>query len=176
MMEIPTWLKRVAPLLGSAIGGPFGSVAATFIADKLGVSDKTVAAVTDAINEQKMTPDQVAQIRLAEIEFKKWMGENDLKRDQLAADNTKNAREMQIATRSNVPAALALAVTLGFFGILGALMGGFASKSDELLLMLGALGTAWTGIINFYFGSSVGSQRKDELLAKASPGKSPSEI
>lgn len=166
-------LKKLAPWLGTAIAGPFGGVAASFIADKLNISEKTVEAVTGALNSNKLTPDQVAQLKVAEIEFQRWVEENKLKREQLVFDDIAGARSMQVATKSNVPAALALVVTLGFFGILAALMTGYATRSDELMIMLGSLGTAWTGIIAFYFGSSAGSQRKDELLAQASPRNNP---
>jgi hypothetical protein len=64
---------------------------------------------------------------------------------------------------------MAFLVTLGFFGILGALMYGGVQKSDEIMVMLGSLGTAWTGIIAFYFGSSNGSQNKDSLLFNSRP-------
>jgi len=64
---------------------------------------------------------------------------------------------------------LSLLITAGFFGILFALMMGYATKSDELMIMLGSLSTAWVGIISFYFGSSAGSQKKDELLHQSTP-------
>jgi hypothetical protein len=169
-MNVPEWVKQAAPLIGSALGGPFGAIAAGVLADRLGVPDKTVKAVSDALQADKLTPEQVAQVRAAEVEFARWADENKLKREQLVFDNTKNARDMQIATRSIVPAALALVVTLGFFGILAAMMTGHATKSDEMMIMLGSLGTAWTGIIGFYFGSSAGSQHKDDLLARSAPG------
>jgi hypothetical protein len=91
--------------------------------------------------------------------------------EKLAVEDRKSARDMQAATKSFMPAVLATGVTLGFFGIISALMLGYAQKSDELLMMLGSLGTAWTGIIAFYFGSSAGSQKKDELLHQSMPSK-----
>jgi hypothetical protein len=73
---------------------------------------------------------------------------------------------MQVATRSWVPPLLAASVTIGFFAILGGMMFGRMSVADNtaLTMMLGSLGTAWTGIIAYYFGSSAGSQAKTELL------------
>jgi len=78
---------------------------------------------------------------------------------------------MQKETKSYVPPALAALVTIGFFGILLGLMLGYAKQSNELLVMLGSLGTAWTGIIAFYFGSSSGSQAKDQLIYNSTPAK-----
>ena len=41
----------------------------------------------------------------------------------------------------------------------------------HLVLLLGSLGTAWTGVISFYFGSSASSQNKDQLLHQSTPIK-----
>lgn len=59
------FLKTVVPILGNAIAGPLGGVAASFLADALGIEEKTVEAVSEVLNSGKMSPDQVASIKLA---------------------------------------------------------------------------------------------------------------
>jgi len=158
------FLKSLAPLLGTALGGPFGGLAASFLADKLGVERKTVEAVTEALSAGKLSPEQVAQIKSAEIEFKKFMADNDLKKDQLVFENTKDARDMQKQTRSYFPATLSAFITMGFFSILITMLVWEYKPTEPLLIMLGALGAAFAAVVNFWLGSSNGSQRKDQML------------
>ena len=160
------WLKMIAPTLATAIGGPFGTMAYGVVAKVMGISPDDAQKT---IETGKLTAEQIASVQLAEIEIKARAQELGLDFAKVAADDRKSAREMQSTTRSFMPPVLGLIVTLGFFGILGGLMTGVVHTSDALMLMLGSLGTAWTGIVAFYFGSSAGSQAKDDLLHKSSP-------
>lgn len=163
------WLRQIAPTVASALGGPLAGMAVSAISKAIGVDEKEVG---DLISNNKLTAEQVAQIKIAEIELQKQAQELGLNFEKLAVDDRKSAREMQAATRSIVPPALAAIVTVGFFGILVMmLLGKVDSNNPAILMMLGSLGTAWTGIIAYYFGSSAGSQAKTDLLSKAQPVK-----
>lgn len=163
------WLKQIAPTIATAFGGPLAGMAVTAISKALGVEPEKVEEV---ISSNKLTSEQIAQIKLAEIELEKQARELGLNFEKLAVDDRKSARDMQATTRSLVPPLLATAVTVGFFGILGMMLTGKVDASNPaLMMMLGSLGTAWTGIIAYYFGSSAGSQAKTEMLSKAQPIK-----
>ena len=158
-------LKQIAPTIATALGGPLAGMAVSAISKAVGVDEDKVQ---DLISSNKMTPDQIAQVKLAEIELKRQENELGLNFESLAVDDRKSAREMQATTRSIVPPVLAAIVTFGFFGIMVMmLLGKVDSNNPAILMMLGSLGTAWTGIIAYYFGSSAGSQAKTDLLSKA---------
>jgi len=165
------WLKALAPALGTALAGPLGGAAAGFIADKLGVEAKTVEAVTDALANGKLSADQVAQLKVAELEFQKFLKQNNIDLERVHAEDRGSARDMFKVTRSRMPAALSVIVTFGFFGILVGLMSGEIEIKDSqaLLLMLGSLSTAWGMVMAFWFGTTAGSKDKTELLANSSP-------
>jgi hypothetical protein len=158
------WLKMIAPTLATAIAGPFGTMAYGVVAKVLNISPEDAQKTIEA---GKLTADQIASVQLAEIEIKARAQELGLDFAKVAVDDRKSARDMQMGTKSLIPAVLATVVTVGFFGILVGMMTKTFVPSDALYLMLGSLGTAWTGIISFYFGSSAGSQAKDELLRKS---------
>ena len=162
------WLKTLAPTIATCLGGPLAGMAVSAVAKAIGVSPDEVQ---DVISSGKLTAEQVASIQLAELELKKQAQSMNLDFAKLIAEDKKSARDMQIATKSWIPALLAVFVTIGFFGILLGLMTEHFKTSDALMLMLGSLATAWTGVMAFYFGSSASSQAKTELLAKSEPPK-----
>ena len=158
------WLKQIAPTVATALGGPLAGMAVSAISKAIGVDEDKVS---DLISNNKLNAEQIAQIKVAEIELQKQAQELGLNFEKLAVDDRKSAREMQAATRSIVPPALAGTITIGFFGILGMMMfGQVDGNNPTILMMLGSLSTAWTGIIAYYFGSSAGSQAKTEMIAK----------
>ena len=162
------WLKTIAPTIATALGGPLAGLAVDAISKAIGIDPKDVQATIDS---GKLSAEQIMSIKQAEIAMAARAQEMGLDFAKLGNEDRKSAREMQAETRSYIPAVLAIAVTLGFFGILVGMMTETFKTSDALMLMLGSLGTAWTGIIAFYFGSSAGSQAKDDLLHQSTPTK-----
>ena len=174
-MDLTTILKTVAPWIGTALGGPLGGMAVTAAANALGLTDKTTDAIKQALGGA--SPEQLLALKQADQAFAVQMQQlgfaNVEKLAALAVENTKDARAMQVSTRSPVPAVLAVLITLGFFGVLIGMMTDVlkAGENQALLIMLGALGAAWGAVVNYFFGSSAGSQAKTELLARAEPIK-----
>ena len=162
------WLKTIAPTIATALGGPLAGLAVDAISKAIGIDPKDVQST---ISEGKLSSDQIMLLKQAEIDMAARAQEMGLDFAKLNVEDRRSAREMQAETRSYIPAILAIAVTIGFFGILVGMMTETFKTSDPLMLMLGSLGTAWTGIIAFYFGSSAGSQAKDDLLHQSTPTK-----
>lgn len=161
-------IRAAAPMLGAAIGGPFGPVAAKLIAEALGKPDVKPEELPDAL--AAATPEQLAAIKKAEQDFQVRMAElgfaNEEALAKLAVDNTKDARAMQKETRSPVPALLTGVTVVGFFGLLiGAASGVFRLEgSDVLMLLLGVLARETASVYNFWLGSSDGSRQKTEIM------------
>ena len=160
------WLNQIAPGIATALGGPLAGLAVSAISKALGIDEKDVQST---IELGKLSADQLASLKQAEMDLQAKAQELGLNFEKLATDDRKSARDMQTATKSIIPAVLAIGVTVGFFAILIGLMTDNVTKSDALLLMLGSLGTAWTAIVSFYFGSSAHSEKQTEMLHRSTP-------
>ena len=162
-------IKTVAPWIGTALGGPLGGMAVEAAANALGVSEKTTNAVKQAL--AGATPEQMLALQKADQDFQVTMQTLGFKEvtdlEALAAGDRKDARAMQVQTRSVMPAVLSVVVTVGFLGLLTGMMLGVLKVSDSqaLLLMLGALGAAFGAVMQFWFGTTHDSGRKTDMMA-----------
>ena len=167
-MDIKNLLKSAAPMLGAAIGGPFGGMALKMLAEALGAPEAKPDDLPGLM--ASASPDQIAAIKKSDNDFKVRMTElgfeNEQKLAALAVDNTKDARDMQKQTRSMVPALLTGITVIGFFSLLiGAAAGYFRLEgSDVLMLLLGVLARETASVYNFWLGSSDGSRQKTEIM------------
>lgn len=160
-------LAQFAPMLLDFLGK--GNAAA--VAEKaLNVAKAVTGTDTPetALDALKSNPDAVLAYQKAILEQQSEFERLAVRREEIAADDRKSARDREAKTGDHTPAWLAFFVTLGFFGVLGYLltMGKPVAGGDALLVMLGSLGTAWTAIISYYYGSSSSSRSKDETIGR----------
>lgn len=166
------FLAKIAPTVASALLGPLGGVAVAGLTKILGIDGGTVQDVTKAISDGRITPEQVAEIRKLELQLQSEERERGFRYADLEFQNTKSARDMQIATNSPFPAILSTFITVGFFGILGwMLYDDNIVNSEPILIMLGSLGAAFGAVCNYWLGSSKSSGEYRQLLARADPIK-----
>jgi hypothetical protein len=169
-MDWKTVLNTIAPTAATILGGPLAGLAVEAIGNALGLEAPTVKKVQDALTTGQMNGDQILALKTAEQALIVRMRELDIDIERIDSADRASARERESATGdTTTPQILAFAVTLGFFGVLFYLLvnGKPLSGGDALLVMLGSLGTAWTAIVSYYYGSTKGSADKTAMLARA---------
>jgi len=176
MPNFTGFLKKAFPFISAAasVGGPIGTMAANAIgaALKVNAPDPTPDAIANTIAAAIPDPEKRAQVQLAEAQLAKDLQalgyQHAEEVEQIAADDRANARAREIATKDWYPKLLAsVVVVLCFLGEgIYFRRGAPANASPELIgRILGTLDSALILVLGYYFGSSVGSDRKTELLA-----------
>jgi hypothetical protein len=150
------WLNKIIPTIGSLLGGPLGGAAAEAIGNALGLSDKTKASVEKALAGNSLTPEQIAALQTADQVFKQRLAELGIEAEKLAQVDRADARAMQVATNSRVPAILGFVLVGTFLIIICLLLTGDMKLWDNqtLTMLLGQLTGAVTAVIAFYYGAS----------------------
>lgn len=160
-------LGQIAPTIATALGGPLAGLAVKTLSNVLfGNEEGTPADIVQAL--QGASPEQLVALKKIDAEFKLKMQELEIDLERISAGDRDSARKREMALADMTPKVLAASITVGFFGILFWMFiyGVPKNGNEALLLMLGALQTAFTGVIAYYFGSSAGSKAKNDLLAQ----------
>ena len=156
MNDLLKLLGSVAPALASIVAGPAGGAAVSAIAKAFGVTD-SVEAVTQAI-----AADPDAALKLAQI---------DLETLKANYANTADARDMQKVAlqQSDIFSKRFTMYLTTFWSVAATVYIGFITFSvipdknirfaDTILGFI--LGTVVATLLNFWFGSSIGSKEKN---------------
>ncbi|MDN8037475.1 hypothetical protein [Burkholderia vietnamiensis] len=178
--NVASAVESLAPTIATCVGGPLAGTAVSALERVFGLTptatdtisgrqDEVAAAIAGA------TPEQLANMRKADQDFQVQMAELGFKdKEALAALNVQDvegARTMQTSTRSWVPPVLTLFITLGFFGLVAAMMFCNIPDANKAIFysLVGSLGTAWLATIHFWFGDTNSSNDKTAIIAQAQP-------
>jgi hypothetical protein len=158
-------IKVIAPTLGAALGGPLGGLAGQILGGLVAGNDPK--ALEESLLTQK--PETLIALRKAEQDFKVKLKELDIEEDKLVYQDRSNARELA-KTDMGPHKVLSLVFIGGYFMILAAFFVGKieinASVMQPFLILIGVLTANIPSIMQFWFGTSSGSQRKTDLLVE----------
>lgn len=145
----------IAPTIGTALGGPLGGAAAQAIASVLGV-DPDPRKIEQAL--RTASPEQLAEIKKAEIAFETRMKELEVDIFELETKDIQDARHHH--ANDWTPRIIAMLCILFFGGYIFSVtfMPPEANSEAVINLVLGYLGGVVSAIVSFYFGAS---QSKD---------------
>lgn len=152
-------------MAGTTPGGAVGEVGQKVVT---GIFD----GVRELIDEFHVSAEEKAEMRLKVAEHK-------LKAIEAIMNDVQNARAMQIQTRSIWPGIMSFMAGAGFFGGFVTVMAhGLPENLDEftksiIFTFVGAMVASWTTALNFWMGSTMGSQNKDTLLHQSTPTPKP---
>lgn len=163
-------IGTVAPTIATALGGPLAGVAVKAIATKLGV-EATEQAVEDAVLQSN--PDTLLKLKEADYEFKKSMKNAEIEIERINKDDRASARDMAVKTSLQPQVILSTIYTVAFAVVLYMVFSGSSLIPVEMrepaMYLLGILSAGQLQIMNFWFGSSKGSQDKTIALANSKP-------
>jgi hypothetical protein len=166
-------IRNIAPTIGTALGGPMAGAATKFIADKmLGKADATQEEIEQAIIGA--SPEQLTTLKELDHQFKLQMKNLEIDVYELEYKDRDSARKL-FAVNIWPQIILSTIFVLGYFSVLAFIM---HAGQDTLMVtnqtmtgvfttILGVLTAAIPQILNFWFGSSLGSKEKTSGMNEA---------
>jgi hypothetical protein len=157
MFEWKNLVKTVAPLLGTALGGPLAGAATKFIADKfLGSPDATEEDISKAL--AFASPEQLVKLKELDNSFALEMKKLDIDLYNIDYLDRNSARDREKTIKDWTPSILAYGIAIGFFATVWKLLSD-GTLSDSEQVILNTMSNLLMLALSYYFGSS----NKDRL-------------
>jgi len=159
LKNVKNIIGAVAPTIGTALGGPMGSMAANMVADALGCEPEP-KKIEQAV--QAATPEQLAELKKIDKDFEVRMKELDVDLYALETQDIQDARGK--FSKDWTSRIMGISVVGGFMGYIFLVTLQPPEQNSEALinLVLGYLGGLASAVISFYFGASNSKGKNDE--------------
>ena len=160
MADWKALVKNIAPVLGTALGGPAGGAAVAALSSLLLGNDKGSAKDVEAA-VLSASPETLLKIRELDNDFDLKMKQLGIDVFKIEVDDRKNARELfKVDKRPQIM--LSALFVGGYFLIMVPMMLGKVSvpETPTLAGLILVLTVNMATIMNFWFGSSSGSKDK----------------
>lgn len=168
-------LKAVAPGIATMLGGPLAGVAVKAIGEAFDMDEPTPAKIEDALKSGKLSMEQFAALKQKELEINLKLEELGVKREDIAAADRNSARQANVAggvqNKLFVLSLLLLSVTLG--AEIWVLLDGYPRNVPEVVVgrILGLLDAIALNVMAYWYGTTVWSGQKTEMLAQSQPAR-----
>ena len=146
---------ELAPTIGAALGGPVGGAAAGMLANVLGC-EPTPQKIEKAL--QTATPEQLAEIKKAELDFEVRMKELEVDVFALETKDTQHASESFSEDWTARAIAIMSILLFGGYVLLVTIQPSDDNDLNVVNLVLGYLGGIVSSVVSFYFGASKSSK------------------
>jgi hypothetical protein len=166
--DFGTVFKTIAPTLVSMLGGPVAGLAYELLGKAMGTTAEDAQKIVASGN---MTGEQLAAIKVAELEAKAKEQEFGFKFAELEIRDRESARQMQIANKSLTPEILSWLIVFATIMLEGWIVTqGVPTGAEDIIVgrVLGTLDTAFITVLAFWLGTSRSSQTKDATIAAQS--------
>jgi hypothetical protein len=170
---LKSFLSGLAPTLASALGGPLFGVAVAGLTKILGIDGGTVADVTKAISDGRVTPEQVAEIRKLEMQFQSDEKERGFRYAELEFKDRDSARNANV--HGGIQAHMFwLSVTLLVLTLgteIYILFNGYPNTLPDIIVgrILGLLDGVALLVLGYHYGTTSNSMQKSAMLAQSTP-------
>ena len=159
-------LGQLAPTVASALGGPHAGMAIRFALDQLGIDAGTDPEKTLEAHVTNATANDLFLLKEADQTFQLELERVGIDLAELEVADRESAREM-FAVNIWPQLVLSAVFVSGFFLVLFFLLKEDGTTESPIILMVvGVLAAGVTQILNFWFGSSLGSKQKTVALAQ----------
>lgn len=170
------FLAKLAPTVASALLGPFAGVAVDGLTKIFGIEGGTVADVAKVINDGKVTPEQVAEIKKLEMQLVQDEKERGFRYAELEFKDRDSARKANVegGTQRHMfwLSVLLLIITMGCE--ISVLFNGYPDdKLPEMVVgrILGLMDAVCMMVLAYHYGTTSNSLVKTNLLAQSAPPK-----